>query len=143
MMTWTTYGTWLQGDRRGYVKKGTVYPANESLAESNEQNLVKKPVTLSKEHRAIVTKVITEKAHRLNQRIHALAVRSNHVHIVAEYIPMPISSVVKSYKMSAQIALRKVCLSGRVWTKGFDKRYCFDRQSLKKRIDYVHSHNKK
>ena len=25
LITWTTYGTWLQGDERGYAKKGKVY----------------------------------------------------------------------------------------------------------------------
>ncbi len=142
MITWTTYGTWLQGDKRGYVKKGKIYPDNPSIAESNRQKLVKNPVKLSKVHRAIVKQVIYEKADQLNQTIHALAVRSNHVHIVAEYIPMPIGSVVRIYKNSAQAALRKAGVCGRVWTKGFDKHYCFDQQSLKIRIDYVNSHNK-
>ena len=27
MITWTTYGTWLQGDERGYVKDGNICPA--------------------------------------------------------------------------------------------------------------------
>jgi REP element-mobilizing transposase RayT len=142
MITWTTYGTWLQGDKRGYVKKGKIYPANPSLTKSNQQKLIKNPITLSPAHRAIVKQALYEKGKRLNQKIHAVAVRSNHVHIIADYIPMPIGSVVRIYKNSAQVALRKACLCGRVWTKGFDKRYCFDRRSLEKRIDYVNSHNK-
>ena len=28
------------------------------------------------------------------------------------------------------------------WTKGFDKRYCFDEKSLGRRINYVNSHSK-
>jgi len=24
MITWTTYGSWLQGDKRGYVKDGKI-----------------------------------------------------------------------------------------------------------------------
>ncbi len=66
MITWTTYGTWLQGDKRGYVKDGGIYPANPLLAKVNEQSLVKDPVTLSNAHRAIVTQAISEKAKQLN-----------------------------------------------------------------------------
>ena len=142
MITWTTYGTWLQGDNRGYVKDGTICPANPSLAELNRQKLIKNPIKLSKNHRAVVKQAIYEKANRLNQKIHALAVQSNHIHIVAGYIPMPIGLVVMGYKNCAQYALRKAGVIGRIWTKSFDKRFCFDRQSLNKRIDYVNSHNK-
>jgi hypothetical protein len=50
--------------------------------------------------------------------------------------------IVSYYKNAAQIVLRKFGLTGRVWTKGFDKRYCFDEQALKSRIDYVNSNHK-
>ena len=142
MITFTTYGTWLQGDKRGFVKNGQTYAANQSLADSNKQNLSNNPVRLSITHRAIAAEAIFEKADQLNQKIRALAVCSNHVHLVADYVPVPIGSVVSHYKNSAQAALRKAGLAGRVWTKGFDKRYCFDEQALKSRIDYVNSHNK-
>jgi REP element-mobilizing transposase RayT len=139
MITFTTYGTWLQGDERGFVKDSITYDANQSLADSNKQNLSKSPVRLSKNHRAIVAKAIYEKADKLNQKILALAVCSNHVHIVVDYVPIPMGKIVGYYKNSAQVALRKAGLTGRVWTKGFDKRYCFDEQALKSRIDYVNS----
>jgi len=142
MITWTTYGSWLQGDKRGFVKEGKIYPANQSLSNSNKENLSKNPVKLSKTHRRIVRNAIFEKARLLNQKIYALSVFSNHVHIVTEYIPKPIGSVVTNYKNAAQVALRKIGLSGRVWTKGFDKRYCFDQQALKSKVHYVNSHNK-
>ena len=142
MITFTTYGTWLQGDKRGFVKNGQTYAGNQSIADSNIQNLSKNPVKLSKKHRTIAAKAIFEKAGRLGQKILALAVCSNHVHIVAEYVPTPIGKVVSHYKNSAQDTLRKAGLSGRIWTKVFDKRYCFDEQALKSRIDYVNSHPK-
>jgi len=142
MITFTTYGTWLQGDDRGFVKNGKIYAGNQSLADSNKQNLSKNPVRLSKTHRVIIAEAIFEKADHLNQKILALAVCSNRVYIVADYISMPIGKVVSYYKNAAQAALRKAGLAGRVWTKGFDKRYCFDEQALKSRIDYVNSHHK-
>jgi len=142
MITFTTYGTWLQGDERRFVKDGITYAANQSLADSNKQDLSKNPVKLSKNHRVITAKAICEKADKLNQKILALAVCSNHVHIVVDYVPIPMGKIVSYYENAAQAALRKVGLAGRVWTKGFDKRYCFDAQALRSRIDYVNSHHK-
>ncbi|MFA5252871.1 MAG: transposase [Phycisphaerae bacterium] len=142
MITWTTYGSWLQGDRRGFVKEGRIYPANKTLAYSNIQKLSKDPVKLSKAHRQQAANAIFEKAKQLNQKICALWVASNHIHIVTEYTPKPIDEIVKYYKNAAQVELRKKGLTGRIWTKGFDKRYCFDEESLQNRINYVNSHNK-
>jgi REP element-mobilizing transposase RayT len=141
MITFTTYGTWLQGDERGFVKDGKTYAANQSLADSNKQKLAENPVKLSKNNRAIAAKSIFEKANRIDQKILALAVCSNHVHIVVDYVPIPMGKIVSYYKNAAQISLRKAGLAGRISTKGFDKRYCFDEQALKSRIDYVNSHN--
>lgn len=141
MITWTTYGSWLQGDKRGFVKKGEILPSNQSLANSNKRSLSQKPIKLSVAKQQIVQNAILEKAEQLNQIIYALSVSSNHIHIVAEYIPKPIGMVVRHYKNSVQAALRKVGLAGRIWTKGFDKRYCFDQKTLENRIYYVNSHN--
>ena len=38
MLTWTTYGTWLQGDERGYVKDGRILGGNEALEKANRQS---------------------------------------------------------------------------------------------------------
>ena len=143
MITWTTYGSWLQGDKRGFVKKGKILPPNQSLADSNKQNLSRKPVKLSVTDRQIVQNAILKKAEQINQIIYALSVSSNHIHIVAGYIPKPIGLVVRHYKNSAQAALRKTSSAGRIWTKGFDKRYCFDKKTLKNKIHYVNSHDKR
>jgi hypothetical protein len=70
-------------------------------------------------------------------------VAPRHVHVVAKYIPVGIEVVVRLYKSASVMALRKDGLTGRVWTKGFDKRYCFDEQSLAERVHYVNSHNRK
>jgi hypothetical protein len=141
MITWTTYGTWLQGDKRGYVKKGEILPASPELSDSNKQHLSKTPVKLSKAHRKIVTKAIYEKTAQFKQKIYAMVVSYNYVHIVADNTPEPIGTIVKHYKMAGQVTLRKSGITGRLWTKGFDKRYCFDKQTLKSRIEYVNSHN--
>jgi len=39
-----------------------------------------------------------------------------------------------------RVALQAKGFVGRVWTRGYDKRYCFDEESLKDRMDYVGRH---
>jgi REP element-mobilizing transposase RayT len=143
MVTWTTYGTWLQGDERQYVKDGRVLPPNKAIAAVNRQALKKEPVRLSIDQRRIVEQAIRHKALQFTQQIYALAVCTNHVHLVAEYIPRPIGIVVQRYKACAVRALHKIGVQGRVWTNGFDTRYCFDRGTLQRKINYVNSHLRK
>ncbi|MHC4426654.1 MAG: transposase [Planctomycetota bacterium] len=142
MITWTTYGTWLQGNERGYVKNGHTYRGNKALMQRNRELQSQDMVRLSRNQQQVVRKAITEEAELQGQRIYALSVQSNHVHIVAEYTRQPISKIVAYYKKSARLALKVAGHNGKLWTKGYDKRYCFDKASLEQRIKYVQDHNK-
>jgi len=141
MLTWTTYGTWLQGDERGYVKDGRIIHPNTLLADANKKELLKEPVVLTPNHRRTIEGAIYAKADKIGQKIFALSVCSNHVHIVVDYTTKDLGLMVRYYKMAAHKALRNTGFEGRLWTKGFDKRFCFDQKSLQKRIDYVNAHN--
>ena len=143
MLTWTTYGSWLQGDKRRYVKDGQILPPDEELEDSNLKSLTKDPVQLTFGQRRIVEEAIRYKANQFEQKIYALAVRKEHVHLVAEYIPRPIDIIVQRYKSCAVRALRKDGMQGRVWTAGFNKRYCFDTEILQQKINYVNNHFRK
>ncbi|MCK4914147.1 MAG: transposase [Planctomycetes bacterium] len=140
MLTWTTYGTWLQGDKRGYVKNGKILPQNNLLLQSNLKEMKYPAAKFNAEHRAVVHQAILDKAKEIRQRIYAVAVCSNHVHIVAEHINESIEKVVSFYKNAARLALRSNGFNGRIWTKGFDKRFCFNQNELEKKIKYVKGH---
>ena len=140
MITWTTYGSWLQGDKRGYVKDGKILLKNDALLKSNLKRLKNPPTRLETEHCAIVRRAILKKAKEIRQRIYAIAVCSNHVHIVAERTNESIEKVVSFYENAARLALRSNDFIGRIWTKGFDKRFCFNQQELQSNIKYVESH---
>ena len=142
MITWTTYGTWLQGDERGYVKNGRIYPGNKDLIQTNKRAQLQDAVRLSKAQQQVVRKAITEEAALQGQRIYALAVHPTHVHVVAQYVPQPISKIVAYYKKAARLALKALDHNGRLWTNGYDKRFCFDRTTLEQRIKYVQGHKK-
>ena len=141
MITWTTYGSWLQGDNRRYVKNGRILPRNDKIKSANQKQQKSQTVKLNANQRQIAEKTILQEAQRINQKIFALVVCSNHVHIVAEVSAEPIEQAVHRYKYSATLALRKCGVQNKVWSKGFDKRFCFTDEELEHKIKYIQSHN--
>jgi len=141
MVTWTTYGTWLQGDKRGYVKGGEILQGNENIREIC-QRLQKQPaVILNGEEKQTAQEAILMESEKIGQAIKALAVCTNHVHLVAEPCRESIEKTVSRYKNVAMFALYKRGRHGRIWTHGFDKRFCFTEDELAARINYVRKHN--
>ena len=140
MLTWTTYGTWLQGDERGYCKDGKTLAANSGLYNSNYNSLKHKPVYLSDQQRDVAKNGIHKEAKRIGQHVYALTVRNNHIHLILEKTEDTIESTAHRYKRTATHVLRKEGVKGNVWTKGYDKRYCFNRDDLNARIEYVLKH---
>jgi hypothetical protein len=140
MLTWTTYGTWLQGEKKGWAKDGKVYRGNSALLEANKQLLKSQPVRLNKKHKQIVHDEINLTANRLGQEVLAVSVYSNHVHLVVNNIDKPAGIVAGIYKRDGTYALKKVDINGNVWTRGTDKRFCFDEKNLLALIAYVEGH---
>jgi REP element-mobilizing transposase RayT len=141
MVTWTTYGTWLQGERRGYVKDGRIMPGDEKIKKANLNLQKYQTVILSKSEREIISRTILDEAGGQGQKVHAIAVLPKHVHLVAEPCEHTIEEIVSRYKNKATFALRKFGRPGRLWTKGFDKRFCYTPDELTTRINYVQKQN--
>ena len=140
MLTWTTYGSWLPGDERGYVDDGVIKSSRPKLQTDNRGKQTYPTANLNLVEQEIVHKAIQEEAEELNQRILALSVNRNHIHVVAEHNEIPIEKAVSHYKNAARMALRKNGFNGRIWTQGFDKRYCFHEKELEQKIRYVLNH---
>jgi REP element-mobilizing transposase RayT len=139
MVTWTTYGTWLQGDRRGFVKDGKTLDGNEKLKRANEKLQKHEPIILTFSERSIILKAIIAEVQRIGHNIEAIAVCSNHVHIAARPCKETIELIVSRYKNISRTALNR---KERIWTRGFDKQFCFSEQDFKQRVEYVRRHNK-
>jgi len=139
-ITWTTYGTWLQGDERGYVKNTKTYTGNTALRQANIEARSRDPVWLSAEQRRVIDKAIRKEASSRNHRIYAMTVERDHVHLIIKYMPGSIGTIVAYYKTAGRIVLKTVGYTGKLWTTGYDKRFCFDQQTLQKRIAYVRNH---
>ena len=140
-VTWTTYGTWLQGEEKGYVKGGKILPANPNLHKANIKSMANKKIILNNKQKEIVRETILNEIEKTGQKMLALAVCSNHIHIVLSYTGKPIEKTVGRLKNAARVALQKNGLEARVWSKGFDKKYCFDEKAFKNRVNYVQKHN--
>ena len=143
MVTWTAYGSWLQGDRRKYVKNGQILDPNPSLETKNKENMKYPKVSLNAPQRESIEKAIIEESAGLNQKIYVIAVRSNHIHLVTDCNFISAASAVSHYKNAARLAVESNGFVGRLWTKGFSVRYCFNEDQLNKVIQYVNRHNRK
>ena len=141
MVTWTTYGTWLQGEKKGYVKNGKILAQSDKFKSANQRQQKYPKVKLNSEQKQIVENTIIEEARRINHEIFTITVCSNHVHIVAGVSKESIEQAVHRYKYSATLALRKFGTQCEIWSKGFDKRFCFTDKELENKIRYVQGHN--
>jgi len=140
MATWSTYGTWLQGHKKGYVKNGKILDANPKLEQSNKESLKNEIIKIPKRLREIVQNAILKEAKEINQTVYAITVCSNHVHIVVGSIGKRCGYSVGRFKKAAITELRKYGFDKKVWTKGFDKRYCYHQHELEMKIKYVQRH---
>jgi REP element-mobilizing transposase RayT len=118
-----------------------VLEEKRGLREVNTWRLKHKAVRLDNKSRTIVRQAILKEAERLGQVIYSLAVCSSHVHLVVGVIDEPAGKIAGRYKRAATKALRESGFTDKVWTRGYDKRYCFDEKSLCARMAYVEKHN--
>ena len=60
-LTWTTYGTWLPGDERGWVAKpGEFRPPDELRRQAAQRIMTEPALTLNAEQRLIVEQTIAD-----------------------------------------------------------------------------------
>ncbi|MFA5252182.1 MAG: transposase, partial [Phycisphaerae bacterium] len=97
-------------------------------------------IKIPKGLRKIVGDVILKEAEGIGQKVYAIAVCSNHIHIVVESIGKSCGYSIGRFKKAATKALREFGFSNSVWTKGFDKRYCYNHHELETKIKYVQRH---
>jgi len=129
------------GRRKRICKKWQNLAQNDKLKSANQRQQKYPKVKLNSEQKQIVENAIIEEAQRINHKIFAIAVCSSHLHIVASVSEESIEQAVHRYKYSATLALRRFGSQGKIWSKGFDKRFCFTDKELENKVRYVRSHN--
>lgn len=143
-LTWTTYGTWLRGDGRGWTEVGErggarfVEP-DPALAEADQGRLKQAPFILGVEARRAVERAIRDGCEHRGWRLHVLSVRSNHVHVVVS-ASKEIERAMTDMKAWGTRGLREEGLVGadaKVWTRHGSTRYIDSDASLASAVDYV------
>lgn len=144
-LTWTTYGTWLPGDERGWVDgTGRRREPDESLKKTASDSMAEPSFTLDLPQRSLVLRTIVAHARIREWELHALACRSNHVHVVLSAKGRPPDEVMSQFKAWCTRRLREAeRRSGpdsrrtRWWTEGGSGRYMNRRSELDAVIAYV------
>jgi hypothetical protein len=154
LVTWTCYGTWLPGDKRGFVSNklrgdgsfdqkrniaGTEPHADDSYTRSVASKLQEWPtVMLTGEQAVAVAASLCELAHKRNWIIHRAAVMANHVHVVVANCPDDGPAVRRVLKGVTSADMSKFLGRGfRLWTAGGSNRYLNGTESIDAAITYV------
>jgi hypothetical protein len=82
-LTWPTYGTWLPGDDRGWVKRreGFQIPS-QALRLGARARMTEDACQLDAEQRQLVETTIRQHCDIRGWTLYAVSCRSNHVHVV-------------------------------------------------------------
>jgi REP element-mobilizing transposase RayT len=83
-LTWTTYGTWLSGDVRGWIKWGEegIQPPDPARERDARARMVEAAVVLTEAQRALIERTVREHCQIRGWRLHAINARTNHIHVV-------------------------------------------------------------
>ena len=145
LITYHTYGTWLHGDNRGSVDRlhnlpdTEFVPIDQRRLEAGERHMCHEPLVLNGRQREIVADTVREVAQHRDWTVHALNVRTNHVHIVvtAGTKPEKVMGGFKSWCTRRMVEAGLIARGGKVWTRHGSTRYLWSEQSVEQACRYV------
>ncbi len=140
-ITWTTYGTWLPGDARGWrVRRGGQQLPDVELELECAAKLVSNPILLRPQDRAVVDHAIHEHCKFRGWQLYAVNARSNHVHVVVAAYEKP--KVVRDQLKANCTRCLRIAIDPlnvvKTWTKGGDCEVLSGDDDLESAIRYVH-----
>ncbi len=146
LVTFRCYGTWLHGDSRGSIDrfhnryKSPYIPPNKSWHGHNAQVLTGMPVFLNAFQRKSVDIAIRETCRFRTWHLHALNVRTNHIHIVVSIGSSKPERALSAFKANATRQMREDGSwreDSSPWAERGSKRRLWTEQSIAKAIEYV------
>lgn len=97
--TWTTYGTWLPGDPRGWYQQGRGLQEPDAARRLEAMLLMTdSALTLDPEQRRLVEETVADHCAIRKWPLHAVNCRSNHVHVVVTAPGRPIELPREQFK---------------------------------------------
>jgi REP element-mobilizing transposase RayT len=144
-ITFHTYGSWLHGTQRGSVDRDHNIPETELLPPDVQRErteflrLKQAPVLLDDRQRPVVEQAIREVCQQRGWRLHAMNVRTNHVHIVVT-ADVPPEKAMNDFKSYATRAMRraKLCQSeDKIWSRHGSTPYLWDEKAVEQACQYM------
>jgi REP element-mobilizing transposase RayT len=146
-LTWTTYGTWLPGDERGWVAKPGEFRAPDARRQEAARRLMTEPaLTLGAGQRRVVEDTIADHCRIRGWHLHAVSCRTRHVHVVVTAPRRDPEQVMDQLKAWCTRRLKERdrgrCPAGGAvrqnwWTQRGSKRWLNDDKSLGGATRYV------
>ena len=142
-ITFTTYGTWLHGDERGSVdlehnQVGTPWLEPDGRRQAvNRRKMAQNAYHLDESRRGIVLEAIIAECRYRGWPLHAVHVRSNHVHLVVSADEQP-ELVMRCCKAQASTRLNDAGFDDRGrkrWTARGSRRYLWDVAAVDYTVD--------
>jgi REP element-mobilizing transposase RayT len=154
LLTWTCYGTWLPGDRRGYVsntlrhgggfvpklnRPGMPYAVDDPYTRQRAAELQKgSTVCLAYDDARCAAESFVQASSERGWRVLRGAVMANHVHLVVAECPDDGPAVRRVLKGVSQAALsRRRGRPRRWWTHGGSDRYLHSERAILAACRYV------
>ena len=139
-ITWTTYGTWLPGDARGWrmANAGEQLPQPRLEAWCRDR-LSEQPVILNRSQRDKVESVCHKHARIRGWELYAVSARSNHVHLAVSADDAP-GKVRDQFKANATRVLRALpdsISNEKIWTRGGDVEIVDGEDNLETVVLYI------
>jgi REP element-mobilizing transposase RayT len=144
-ITYHTYGTWLHGIDQGSVDldhnvRGTPPLAEDRFRETRERRTLKHaPLELCAERRFVVDRTVREVCEYRRWQLHAINVRSTHVHVVvtASHAPERVMSDLKAYGTRRMREAEVLGLDTEAWSYHGSTRYLNTERSIARAVEYV------
>lgn len=146
LITFRSYGTWLHGDNRGSIDrfnnkyKAPLISPNKSWSDYNLKNLKNEICILNAEQRKCIEESIIETCRFRNWTLHALNVRTNHIHCVVSIGDRKPETALNAFKANATREMRSQKLwssEKSPWSDKGSRRYLWTERSFALAVEYV------
>jgi REP element-mobilizing transposase RayT len=144
-ITFRSYGTWLPGDARGWTDRpgqplgSPLRSGHPSLLAMAQAAMAQSPFVLDSSRREVVDAAIRDVCVHRGWTLHALNVRTNHVHLVASASATP-EHIMTSLKAWCTRRLREAGLAAegiKPWSRHGSTRYLWRVDEIEAACTYV------
>ena len=140
-ITWTVYGTFLQGDSRWWRKRaGGERPPQPLLEQWHRDRLKHDVILLNEDHRKVVEVEVQHHCERRGWKLWVVNPRTNHVHVVVSASGYEGEKVRDQLKANCTRGIREIdsrFLDRPVWTTKGDVQFLKKDNDLEKAIEYA------